>query len=241
VFDHINAADGEQNKFLRGRAYLINLFEAGSDRDRIYALPLRDQKELTDARKTVEDELRGYFDRAAAAQDPQGNAVEPAERRRRIAHVLYNIDRSADWHQRVQTLMGLTSYVAAADAQASNLVAMVKQMRGLIAYEQSTFEGQYTDLVEQARTLAGRVYAIDREIADQNRLKTEQEALVGARKTDVETLSAELDKARKDLIALLSKQADVERRVFEEQARLRDAQDANVRMERQLRKIETNK
>jgi hypothetical protein len=231
VFDYINAADGPEAKRRRVLDFLLPQLDSGTERDRISDANLTKTED-------AEQELRSRFERALDPKDRDGKDRDPAERRRSITHLLYYLDPSPDWHNRVMTLVGLENYGPVVDTQAANLQAMVVREKDLLVADQAAFEGQYNALVQQAVFLNGRIDTLQRELDGQTKIKTDKETLVQARQSDVEALTTELANAKAALAKLLKRQAELENQVHAEQNRLGSAQERNVQLERMLRKIE---
>src|SRR2546421_336080 len=79
--------------------------------------------QLTRDLQTLDDEKVGRL--VARFEGLAGQAVKPGTdqgaRRRAIADFLYDFEYSPTWHQRVQNVVGLEQYVAAAERQTARL------------------------------------------------------------------------------------------------------------------------
>ena len=182
---------------------------------------------------------------AAKTGDPIGAKA------RRIAHLLYHIDgwRYADktpaavaarqaWHTRVATVVGLPEYIRAAEAQASEYTEAAQRLASLITEEQSVFEAEYQARLQRVLFLFSQWLALDTQLKAQQVITAENERLMSERKTERDKLLVELadsqEKAKVALETLKKTQQDL----FAIQKQLRDAQEALLVLEKELRRLE---
>lgn len=170
---------------------------------------------------------------------------------RKIAHLLYHIDahrhlsakpddvsaRQA-WHQRVAWVVGLPLYVQVAEAQASEYAEAATRLVSLITDEESAFRDQYNALVQRIRVLHSRWETVDAEFQAQTKITDENVRLKNERLTERDNLKKELAKAETDAAEALARLKDTQGRLFVIQKQLRDAQEAILNLERELRRRE---
>jgi len=195
--------------------------------------------------------LNSKFDEAAqpaaasktAANDPQG------EKARKIAHLLYHIDgwRYADknaaadrqaWHTRVASIIGLPAYIRAAETEATEYSEAGQRLLTSITEEQSVFEAEYQAQVQRVLFLYGQWLTLDTQLKAQTVITDENTRLMTERKTERDKLLEELAKAQADAKDTLEKLKGTQRSLFAIQRDLRDAQEALLVLEKELRRIE---
>jgi hypothetical protein len=181
--------------------------------------------------------------KAAAGADPAG------EKARKIAHLLYHIDgwRYADpkladarkaWHTRVAAIVGLPAYIRAAEAQATEYAEAAQRLTALITDEQSAFEAAYQAQLQRILFLFSQWLALDAQLKAQNVITAENVRLMDERKTERDNLLKELAQARIDAQAALARLTKTQQDLFAIQKDLRDAQEALLVLEKELRKLE---
>jgi hypothetical protein len=194
--------------------------------------------------QTVNDEggvekLVARFDAlATAAKNPQ---ADRESRRRSIADFLYNFEYSPAWHARVQNVVGLDQYVAAAERQTTRMRDMIARNRRVIADEQTAFVAQYQAIPPELNDLAGKLASLDTKLTEQKSLVQRHEADRNARMTEAmnlnNQLAAEKAAAAKETAAL----AALQQELFTVQREWAEAQARNQQLQTQLRAKETGK
>ncbi len=193
------------------------------------------------------------FDDAAAAL-PTGRTGKDSTlgKTRKIAHLLYHIDAdrhlladaAADrkaWHERVAVVVGLPEYVRVAEAQASEYAEAGDRLISAITDEETTFRDQYQAAEQRARSLQSRYEALDSELKDQQAITAENVRLKNERETERDALKKDLLKAQEDAKTALDKLKNTQARHFTITKQLRDAQEAILQLEQELRKRELGK
>jgi hypothetical protein len=142
------------------------------------------------------------------------------------------------WHQRVVAVVGLEAYVAAVEAQASQLNQIQQQLQSRIRDEQSQFEKQYQDEVDRCKTQAKNLDELLQALAKKNVEKAARTAELTnreAEKADLENKLAAATAAAKKALQDLEMKVD---ELFQITKQLGDAQDALVGLEIDLRNLE---
>jgi hypothetical protein len=191
---------------------------------------------------TVKDQAG--IDTLVARFEAIGNRVTNGDRetrRRAIADFLYNFQYTDDWHKRVQAVIGLEQYVAAAERQTVRLLDMVARDRRVIAEEQAAFVAQYQAALPELTVLAAKLKALDDKLTEQKDLVQKHTALRNARKTEVMTLSNQLAAEKQTEAKERGALAAVQQELFAVQQDIAKAQERNQQLERDLRQKETEK
>jgi hypothetical protein len=226
-----NAADINAKRDIIA-AHLLPEFAKAEDRDDV-------SRELQTAKDAdgMNAIVTKWFD-PIAARTTQGDRET---RRRATADFLYNFEYTVDRHDRVQKVVGLDQYVAAAERQTLRLRDMIGRDRQVIAREQAAFVAQYQAVPPELTVLADKLQSLEAKLTEQKELVQKHTALRNARKTEVMTLSNQLaeekQKAAKEFAALES----VQRELFAVQRDWAEAQARNQQLERDLRNKETEK
>lgn len=195
--------------------------------------------------------LTAQFEEAAlpAATKASASADSAGEKARKIAHLLYHIDgwRYADpksaadrkaWHERVATIVGLPAYVYAAEAQATEYAEAAQRLVAVITEEQSTFEAEYQAQLQRVLFLYGQWLALDSQLKAQQAITAENVRLMNERKTERDNLRQELEQAKENAKQALAKLAQTQQDLFTILRQVRDAQEALLVLEEQLRTLE---
>lgn len=194
--------------------------------------------------QTLKDEdgvtaLVGRFDAIAArATNPK---ADRESRRRAIADFLYNFEYSVARHQRVQAVVGLEQYVAAAERQAARLTDMVARDKRVIADEQTAFVMQYNSAKNELTPLAGELQAQETRLAEIKVVVQQQTALRNARQTEVMNLTAQLTEEKQKAAREFASLAALQRELFAVEQAVAEAQAKNQQLERDLRTKESGK
>ena len=203
--------------------------------------------------KAADNLLNSKFDEAiqpaAANKTATGNPM--GEKARKIAHLLYNVDgwRYADktptavadrtaWHTRVATIVGLPEYIRAAETQATEYSEAGQRLIGVITEEQSAFEAEYQAQVQRVLFLFSQWLALDTQLKAQDVITKVNTRLMDERKTERDNLLKELAQAQQDAKDALEKLKKTQTDLFTIQTQLRDAQEALLRLEKELRRLE---
>jgi hypothetical protein len=211
-----------------------------------------DQRGMEKLQKDLFDD---YFGRALSQADTvapemsdwlaQKNpkAVKPEEqtqmdRRQRIAHLLYNLGRSAEEHTRTMVVIGLKAYIAEAESQAARLREMSLRVRLTMLDERSLFEVEYTRLTQRILALVEEIERKKYFYTGQQDIKKRAAELVKIRQADLEELNGKLGKAAHEIDLALQLQRNLEERLFETQKQLGEAQEKTQEMERFIRGLE---
>jgi hypothetical protein len=213
--------------------YLLPELTRAEERDEVVAelYALRDQAGV--------DGLVARFEGIAnRALNPQ---ADRETRRRAIADFLYNFEYTPARHQRVQAVVGLEQYVAAAERGIARMQGMIARDRRVIADEQAAFVAQYQSEVPELTVLAGQLQALEAKLTEQKELVQRHTALKNARTAEVmdytNKLAAEKQKAADEFAAL----AAVQKELFNVQRDWAEAQARNQQLEHELRTRETGK
>lgn len=203
--------------------------------------------------------LNAEFDEAAipASTKEKPTAQTAGEKSRRIAHVLYHIDawryvpatdrqnyREADatdrklWHERVVAVVGLPAYIRAAESAASEFAEASQRQVTAITEEQSRFEAEYQSQLQTILTLYTEWLALDIQLKTQNAITAENERLRKERETERDELRLDLQASTELAKSTLARLSTTQGKLFTIQRDLRNAQDAILALEKQLRDIE---
>jgi hypothetical protein len=167
---------------------------------------------------------------------------EPEAIRRTIAHLLFNLPPEEESPQRVVAVTGLKAYAEEGDRQAyalgdvgSGAAARMKQIRDS---DRAAFVGRHIELIKELQVLDQRLQESQAELARVKDVQAKNQALFQARQTDVANLQARLKQARAQTNAALAALADEQKLLFDAQRVVGQAQQANERLEHDLRKSE---
>lgn len=170
------------------------------------------------------------------AVQPEGQTQ--LDRRQRLAHLLYNLGKSAEDHTRAMVVIGLKAYIAEAEAQAARLREMSLRVRLATLDERSLFEVEYTRLTQRILALVEEIERKKYFYTGQQDLKKRAAELVKIREADLEELNGKLSQAKDDTDKALALQRSLEERLFETQKHLGEVQEKTQEMERFIRGLE---
>ena len=181
--------------------------------------------------------------KAGATGDPVGAKA------RQIAHLLYHIDgwryatpamaaARKDWHTRVAAVIGMPAYVRAAEAQASEYAEAAQRLVTVITEEQSEFEARYQAAVQRVLFLYTQWLALDTQLRATNAIRDDNVRLMNERKTERDALLQELAESREKAKVALEGLKRTQQDLFAIQTQLRDAQEALLVLEKELRRLE---
>jgi hypothetical protein len=192
--------------------------------------------------------LNAKFDEAAM---PTSKTYTGGAKARNIAHVLYHIDtyRHANrdttvaasrkaWHERVAAIVGLPEYIRAAEAQASEFAEASQRLVAVITEEQSAFETEYQSQLQRVLFLYSQWLALDGQLKAQEIITNENVRLRDERLTERNNLRMELADWTERAKESLAKLKTTQQRLYAIQKDLRDAHEAILALEKQLRRLE---
>lgn len=165
-------------------------------------------------------------------------ARDEGDRRRRAAHLLTFLERSAAWQQRVARVVGLKQYQSTLSAQAGRLTDMTWALEQLIRADQGMFTAEYEQLKQLARTRQGILdhqIAVTAGLADQAAKDNE---ILKLRLLQRDQRRATLTEIRKQVDEQLAAQAIVEQKLFEVQQRVGQSLNRNFELEDKLSLVE---
>jgi chromosome segregation ATPase len=223
--------------------YLIPLQKSGADRDAIIAQlrAAKDPAAIEALWKTLDAAfVDAKSDTSNGAPGQQARRDLP-ERRRVIADLLYNIRPENAWHARVQTVVGLNEYAAAADRQADRLAKAAERIRTAIADERTQFVKDYLSLVPELEMLSKELKRYDERSAEQKSLLNRATALKNTRTAEVAEFNTKIQDATRIAAAETAALQALQQRLFAVQKQLAAAQDENQKLERDIRAQETGK
>jgi hypothetical protein len=198
---------------------------------------------LAAARKEAEDALKAQAQAYEAYQQTlrdTGTAAcrDDDDRRRRIAHLLMQLDHNADWQRRVALVVGLRTYKDALHDQVNRLRAMAISANLQLYLDQDAFSAEF----ELMKSLA-----IDRTVllvrqrlvtADlRNQLAADRTAVL-QRKAQYDQHRADLARMQQEVADALARQQAVESALFAVQRQVGDALTQNAELERRLETAE---
>ncbi|HTK78089.1 MAG TPA: hypothetical protein VL371_22675 [Gemmataceae bacterium] len=235
-----DAAADEPAKKQYLASYLISQARTGEDRERYQQMAFDRSKSADDLLKTLND----LFEQAVSDRMPEaqgGQARDLEARRRAIADVLYNVSSDANWHKRVQTVVGLQHYIGAADRQAANLQQMATRLNAAIVDEQNAFVRQYRTLLPEVQRLSDQVKDLDGKLKEQQDLVQKHTVLRNARQTEVADLQKQIQEAVATVTTETSTLDRLQKQLFALQQQVSKGQKDNQDLERRLRTQETGR
>jgi len=162
-------------------------------------------------------------------------------RRRAIADFLYNFEYSAERHARVERVVGLEQYVAAAERHVVRLRDMIARDQRVMADEQTSFVAQYQGTLPELTILGDQLKALQDKLIEQKDLVQKHTALRNARQAEVNTLNTQLAEAKQSVARERAALAGIQRELFAVQQDVAEAQARNQQLERELRNKESGK
>jgi hypothetical protein len=213
--------------------YLLPQLTRADERDQV----IRELQNLKD--QAGVDALVGRFD--AMATRATNLNVDRETRRRAIADFLYNFEYSDQRHARVQKVIGLDQYVAAAERQTGRLQEMIARNKSVVAHEQAAFVTQYQAVLPELTALSARLEALEARLVEQKDLVQRHTADRNARQTEVTNLTNELNAEKQTEAREVASLAAIERELFAVQQDVAKARAKTEQLERDLRTKETAK
>lgn len=225
LFDELDAQPAaKQAQTVKG--ILLALASTVEEQDKVFNLT-----KAADLRA----ELQKKFQEAISTEPPR----DPDERRRAIAHLLYNLAPDAEWHQRVQVVVGLPAYEREAKTQAGDLEKMVQRTRDLAADEQRVFIRDYRDLIHHRTSeLARQVDSLTQLLKDREAVRVKHDELVKGRNAEIDKLKESAAENKKITAAVRAEQGELEDKLFKAQHDLVSVFDENIKLERRMRRLE---
>jgi acyl carrier protein phosphodiesterase len=225
-----NAPDINAKRAIIAEHLLPELTRA-EDRDEV----IRELQALSDPAGI--DKLFARFDNIV----DQTKKGEREAKRRAIADFLYDFQYTNDWQKRVQGVVGLEQYVAAAERQSTRLQEMIARDRRTIAESQAAFVAQYQANYPELQVLANQFQALDARLTELKEQEQKHTALRNARKTEVAKLTTELTEQKAAEAKELAALAALQQELFAVQQDVFKAQERNQQLERDLRAKESEK
>jgi hypothetical protein len=219
------------------QAVLLPLARSVSDREE-----LRDQiaKGSLEDLKGPEGPFEAAFKEAMTGKDIQGKPFDLSGWKQAIAHVLYGTSQNPQDQQRTLIVVGLDEYVHSADKQAARLAQMVPELQLQIANGSTDWQLKHKALIQEIVALAERVRTEEEVLTKQQDLRDQRhQALVAARKGDVEELTKLLENTRKQLAQELTRQSALETQLVDKQKEVAAADAGNQQLEREIRSRES--
>jgi hypothetical protein len=160
---------------------------------------------------------------------------DEVDRRRRLAHLLIHLDRSAPWQKRVEMVIGTRNYAPAVDAQVADFKQMIERVEDYTVKDQQKFSGEYARLRAQAIERTQRT--IEKAIVRAQLViqATKDQDLVNQRQLQLDDLLAQLTKFKEEVNILLAKQTMTEKRLFEIEKEIELTVEAVFQLDAELR------
>jgi hypothetical protein len=155
------------------------------------------------------------------------SAVDEELRKNRVA-----------WHQRVAAVVGLESYVAAVEAQATQFREMAEQLRSRIGDEQGPFLTEYQFIVNHAMHLAGQLEIGQDDVRAKQLLREQYAKQLDIREGEKKALEQELNKVTANTKSALANLDAKVAELFQITKQLGEAQDSLMLLELRLRNRE---
>jgi hypothetical protein len=226
------APDMNAKRAIIGEHLLPGLSRA-EDRD----VTIRDLQQLKDQGGV--DKLLGRFEGLAAKA--LNTQADRETRRRAIADFLYNFEYTPTRHQRVQNIVGLDQYVAAAERQTTRMRDAIARNRRVIADEQTAFVAQYQAIPPELNDLAGKLQTLETKLTEQKALVQKHEALRNDRMAEAMNLNRQLDTEKQSAAKEYAALAALQQELFGVQRDWAEAQARNQQLEQELRAKETGR
>lgn len=158
------------------------------------------------------EQTKARLDKAAEAR--AAAVKDETERRARLAHLLVHLDRDPAWQKRVMMVVGMRRYVKAVGDQAARFREMTLRVDRGIVDDQDRFLAQYALLRGLAIERTNMVRDMAEVRARLEEQKRKDEEFVAQRKTQLAQLTAQLQKVKAEVDALIAKQTEVEASIF---------------------------
>jgi hypothetical protein len=219
------------------QAVLLPLARSVSDRVELRAQIAKGSLEDL---KGPEGPFEAAFMEAMTGKDIQGKPFDLSGWKQAIAHVLYGTSQNAQEQQRTLIVVGLDEYVHSADKQAARLAQMTPQLQLQIANGSTDWQLRHKALIQEIVALAERVRTEEEVLAKQQDLRDQRhQALLAARKGDVEELTKLLENTRKQLAQEQARQSALEAELVDKQKEVAATDAGNQQLEREIRSRES--
>lgn len=218
--------------------YLIPIQTSGDDREKVIAQlqAAKDDAAIAALAQKLEDAFRD-----AGSEVRNERKRDLLSRRQSIADLLYNIKPDREWHSRVQTVVGIEQYTAAAERQAERLNQMSQRLRDAIVDERTKFVKQYLSLVPELDNLNKDLKRYEAKLEEQKTLLNRYTTMKNARTAEVAELNQKIQATAQEVAGETASLHALQQRLFAAQRALADAQAENQRLEREIRSQETTK
>jgi hypothetical protein len=221
--------------------FLLPLARSLTERD-VLLNQLIDQQEKVDAAA-----FNKPFDDVLAKQDP-------GDKKQAIANLLFALLETTPpegqqpqdvfetpAYKRYVVVVGRRAAAAAVDSQAAAVAQLARDTETVLAARRSAFAAEHGRIVTRIRDLAEVVARENAALETQKAQTDRQQQLVAERQRQVKNLEDDLAAARKQTSASLAEQAKLEQAVLEEQRKLRDANQKNRDLLKEIEKSENGK
>lgn len=218
--------------------YLVPLQTSGDEREKVIdqLRAAKDDAAIIALAQKLEDAFK-----EAGSEVRNERKRDLLSRRQSIADLLYNIMPGREWHSRVQTVVGIEQYTAAADRQAERLTQMSQRLRDAIVDERTKFVKQYLSLVPELDNLNKDLKRYEAKLEEQKTLLNRYTTMKNARSAEVAELNQKIQATAQEVAAETASLHALQQRLFAAQRTLADAQAENQRLEREIRSQETTK
>lgn len=175
-----------------------------------------------------------------------GVGWDPEDRRLAIAHLLFNLadvfNKDAGeyqrQYQRVLVVIGLKAFAVEGDRQAMALRDMTTGLAVAMERDRGAFAENYRHALRDLESLAANVDARKAKLAEYADLAKKNQDLRAERQKDVDDLKKRLEAARQATAATFARLSDEQKRLFQEQERVKKLAEGNEAKEREIRKLE---
>jgi hypothetical protein len=205
-------------------------------------------------RAELDEQLKALFTEAKTGKrhTPNGGKLDPSERRRAVARLLFNLldavpDQAAAQAQgmietpkfrRFLAVVGLREAVGAVAGQAENLTRIDDELAAERSRDMGRFARDHMARLAEVRQRAQEVADHDADLRRKNEQLLAQEELVKKRQAEVESYRTELAASRKETAERLQELRTMSQSLFAERVKLRDASRENQKLEKDLHKLE---
>lgn len=172
----------------------------------------------------------------------KGNQRDPAEQRRVVTHLLFNLPPNIEPPQRVVVVVGLRAYAEEGTRQA---IALGKIASGAaaridtrLATDRAAFIQRYDRIIRDLEILRQRIDDRTGDVARITDLAVKHRLLVAGREAEVTQLLADLKQSRDVTRKALAALAGEQQLLFQAQRDVRLGLDKDGQLERELRRLE---
>jgi hypothetical protein len=232
VKDEIEALEGDAR---RQKVKELALAQArnGDERDKVF----KDFANKNNSTDQLKDDFLALFDKAAAEEEG-AQKQDVAGKRRAIAHLLYNLSPDTEKHQRLAIVIGLRSFADEAERQSAQLRQMAQRTRLLSIDDRTAFEGAYLRHRDRIVQLAHEVLRKQDDLKNKEEQSKRTEAEIKKREGEIDKLNEVVTIALAKTQEALERQAAIEKELFGLHDELGTMNDANQKLEREIRILE---